>query len=50
MESKIWHKGTYLQKRLTNTENRRAFTKWEELKWGMEWEVGISRDKQLYID
>ena len=31
MESKIWHKGTYLQKRLANTENRHAFTKWEEL-------------------
>ena len=52
MESKIGHKRTYLQNRnrLTGTENRLLVVKGEGDGRGMEWEVGVSRCKLLYIE
>ena len=44
MESEIWHKWTYLQNRLTDTENRLV------VEGRMDWELGISRCKLLYIE
>ena len=43
VESEIWHKWTYLQNRLTDTENRLV------VEGRMDWELGISRCKLLYI-
>ena len=50
VESKIWHKWTYLQKRnrLTNIENRLVVAKEEGDGGGMDWEFGVSRYK-LFI-
>ena len=52
MESKIGHKRTYLQNRNrpTGTENRLLVVKGEGDGRGMEWEVGVSRCKLLYIE
>ena len=49
VESKIWHKWTYLpnRNRLTHTENRSVVTKGEGVGGGMDWEFGISRCKLL---
>ena len=46
-----WHKWTYLRNRnrLTDVENRLVVAKGEGVEGGMEWEVGISRCKLLYI-
>ena len=51
VESKIWHKWTYLwnRNRLTDIENRLVVAKGEGVGRGMEWEFGISRCKLLYI-
>ena len=50
MESKIWHKWTYLwnRNRITNIENRPVVAKGEGVGGGMEWEAGVSRCKLLY--
>ena len=52
VESKIWHKRTYLQdrNRLTDIKNRLVFAKGEEVGGGMEWEVRGSIGKLLYIE
>ena len=52
VESKIWQKWTYLQKRsrLTDTDNRLVVAKGERGYGGMNWEFGISRCKLLYIE
>ena len=53
MESKIWHKWTYLwnRNRLTDIENRLTVAKGEGGGGGgMDWEFGISRSKPLYIE
>ena len=44
MESKIWHKWTYLQnrKRFTDIENRLVVAEREEGGKGTDWEVGVS--------
>ena len=51
VESKVWHKWTYLwnRNRLTDIENRLVVAKGEGGGGGMDWEVGISRCKLLYI-
>ena len=48
----MWHKWTYLwnRNRLTDIENRLVVAKWEGVGGGMEWEVGVSRCKLLYIE
>ena len=50
VESKIWHKWTYLwnRNRIMDIENRMVFAKEEGFGGGMEWELGVSRCK-LYI-
>ena len=50
MESKIQHKWTYLQNRITDVENRLVVAKGEGFEGGMEWEAGVSRCKLLYIE
>ena len=52
VESKIWHKWTYLQNRnrLIDRENRLVVAKGEEVGRGMEWEAGVSRCKLLCIE
>ena len=52
VESKLWHKWTYLgdRNRLTDIENRLAVAKGEGVEGGLEWEVGISRWKLLYVE
>ena len=52
MESKIWHKLTYLgsRNRLTNKENRLVVAKGERGWSGMDREFGVSRYKLLYTD
>ena len=52
MESKIWHKRTYLQNRngFTDVENRLVVAKGEGDGGGMEWEFGVSRRKLLHIE
>ena len=46
VESKIWHKWTYVRNRLPDTENRLMVAKG----WGgMESEAGVSRRKLLYM-
>ena len=51
VESKIWHKWTYLWNRLTDTENRLCGCQGEEGgDVGMDWEFGFSRGKLLYIE
>ena len=52
MESKIWHKWTYLQNRnrLTDIENRLMFVKERGEERGMKWEFGVSRYKLLYLE
>ena len=49
MESKIWHKWTYLwhRNRLTDIENRLAVTKGEVGGGGMDWEGTPTRDPAL---
>ena len=50
VESKIWHKSTYLENRdrLTDTENRLVVV---EAEWGgMDWDLGISRCELLDIE
>lgn len=37
LESNIWHKGTYLQEKIMDMENRRAFAKREEEGEGVGW-------------
>ena len=52
VESKIWHKWTYLwnRNRLTDIENRLAVASGEVgVGGGKDWEFGISRCKLLYI-
>ena len=50
MESKIWHKWTYLQNRLTDIENGPVVAKGEgKGGGGFDWEFGISKCKLLYI-
>ena len=51
VESKIWHKGTYLwnRNRITDIENRLVVAKGEGVGGGKKWEVGVSRCKLLYI-
>ena len=48
MESKIWHKQTYLQNRLTGKENRLLVAKEEKDGGGKYEEFGIHRCKLLY--
>ena len=48
VESKIWHKWTYLWNRLTDIENRLVVAKREGVGGGKDWELGISRCKLLY--
>ena len=50
VESKIWHKWTYLwnRNRLTDIENRLVVAKEEGDGGGMDWEFGVSRCK-LFI-
>ena len=52
VESKIWHKWTYLwnRNRLTDIENRLVVAKGERDEGGIDWEFGISRYKLLYIE
>ena len=52
VESKIWHKGTYLwnRNRILDIENRLVVAKGEGAGGGMEREVGVSRCKLLYIE
>ena len=52
MESKIWHKWTYLwnRNRLTDIENRLAVTEGEGGRGGKDWECGISKCKLLYTE
>ena len=49
MESKIWHKRTYLQNRnrLIDIENRPVVAKGEGGGRGMDWEFGVGRCKLL---
>ena len=50
METKIWHKRTYLQNRnrLIDIDSRLMVAKGEEGGGGMDWEFGISRGNLLY--
>ena len=52
VESKIWHKWTYLRNRnrLADIENRLVVAKGEGGGEGMEWEFGVSRCKLVYIE
>ena len=52
VESKIWHKWTYLwnRNRIMDIENRLVVAKGEGVGGGMEWEAGVSRCKPLYIE
>ena len=52
VESKIWHKWSYLWNRnwITDIENRMVVAKEEGIGGGMEWEFGVSRRKLLYIE
>ena len=52
VESKIWHKWTYLQcrNRFTDLENRLVVASGEGVSGGMEWEVGVSRCKLFYME
>ena len=52
VESKIWHKWTYLwnRKRLTYVEGRLVVAKGEWGGGGMDWEFGVSRCKLLHIE
>ena len=52
VESKIWHKLTYLwnRNRLTDIENRIVVAKEEGNGGEIDWEFGISRCKLLYIE
>ena len=51
VESKIWHKWTYLQNRnrLTDIENRLVAAKGKGEGEGMNWEFGINICKLLYL-
>jgi len=51
VESKTWHKCTYLQNRnkLTNIDNRLVVAKGEGGVSGMHWELGVSRCKLLHL-
>ena len=52
VESKIWYKWTYLwnRNRITDIENRLVVANREGVGGGMEWEIGVSRCKPLYIE
>ena len=52
VESKIWHKWTYLWKRNkpTDIENRLVIAEGEGNGEGKDWEFGMSRCKLLYIE
>jgi len=52
VESKIWHKWTYLQKRnrFTDIENRLVVASGEGGGSGMDWEFGVSRCKLLHLE
>ena len=52
VESKIWHKWTYLQnrKRLIDTENRLAVAKEEAVGSGMDRKFGVGRWKSLHLE
>ena len=50
MESKIWHKRTYLQKRDSHTENRLVVAKGKWKRNGMDWEFEVSRCKPLHLE
>ena len=49
---KIWHKGTYPQNRNrpTDIENKLVVAKGEGGGGGMDWEIGFSRYKLLYME
>ena len=52
LESNIWHKWTYIQKRnkLMYLENRLVIAKEEREGVGMDWEFGVSRCKLLHLE
>ena len=52
MESKIWHKRTYLQNRnrLTDIENRLVVAKGSGKGRGVNWEFGVSRCQLLHLE
>ena len=52
MESKIWHKGTYLQKRnrLPDIENRLVVAKGKDRQSGMDGEFRVSGYKLLHLE
>ena len=52
VETKIWHKLTYLwnRNRLTDIENRFVVAKGKSGTRGMDWEFGVSRCKLLHIE
>ena len=50
VESKIWHRWTYLQNRLTDIDNRLEVAKGKEGGGGMHWEFGSSGWKVLYLE
>ena len=52
VESKIWHKWTYLQNRnrLTDIEIRLVVAKGEGGGTGMDWDFGVGRCKLLYLE
>ena len=52
METKIWHKLTYLQNRnrLTDLENRLVVAKGREGESWMDWEFGVNRYKLLHSE
>ena len=46
VESKLWHKRTYLWDRVTDIKNRLIAAKGKGVEGKMEWEFGVSMDKQ----
>ena len=52
VESKIWHKWTYLQhrNRLMHRENRLVVAKKEKGESGRDWDFGVSRCKLLHLE
>ena len=50
VESKIWHKWTYLWNRIRDIENRLVVAKGEGGGRGLDWEVVVSRCKLAHIE
>ena len=50
VESKIWHKWTYLQNRNRLTENKLVVAKGDRGGEGLQWEFGVSRRKLWHIE